>query len=142
MFTSVIFGLQAMERIGAAEGGGLMRFWSWSLTLAVAALFLLIPLTVVMLPEARDALRQTRFLPNDGLWSPGPLHTAHQSIGANCNACHRRPFERVRDQVAQLEARGIDVDYRPGSGVRIGPHFCHREDECDRVVAAIVEARG
>ncbi len=43
--------------------------------------------------------------------------------------------------VHELEARGIDVDYRPGAGVRIGPHYCHREDECDRVVDAIAEAR-
>jgi DMATS type aromatic prenyltransferase len=38
-----------------------------------------------------------------------------------------------------LGERGIDVDYRPGAGLRVSPHFCHREDECDRVVDAIAE---
>jgi predicted CXXCH cytochrome family protein len=37
-------------------------------------------------------------LPSDALWSPGPLHTAHQSIGTRCDACHAKPFEPVRDQ--------------------------------------------
>jgi kynureninase len=41
-----------------------------------------------------------------------------------------------------LGGRGIDVDFRPGAGLRVGPHFCYREDECDRVVDAIVEAAG
>jgi kynureninase len=39
-----------------------------------------------------------------------------------------------------LDERGIDVDYRPGAGLRVSPHFCAREDECDRVVAALAEA--
>jgi kynureninase len=42
---------------------------------------------------------------------------------------------------AALEHQGIDVDHRPGAGLRIAPHFCHREEECDRVIEAIVEAR-
>src|SRR5262249_28898062 len=46
---------------------------------------------------------------------------------------------RGEDVVHELEARGIDVDYRPGAGVRVGPHYCHREEECDRVVDAIAE---
>jgi DMATS type aromatic prenyltransferase len=40
---------------------------------------------------------------------------------------------------AALRDRGIDVDHRPGAGLRVAPHFCHREDECDRVVDAIAE---
>lgn len=42
--------------------------------------------------------------------------------------------------VKKLEDQAIDVDYRPGAGIRIGPHFCHREDECDRVIDAIAAA--
>jgi kynureninase len=42
--------------------------------------------------------------------------------------------------VEQLEGEGIDVDYRPGAGIRVGPHVCHRDDECDRVIDAIAGA--
>ncbi|MFO0757890.1 MAG: aminotransferase class V-fold PLP-dependent enzyme [Byssovorax sp.] len=44
--------------------------------------------------------------------------------------------------VEALEARGIDIDYRPGAGLRIAPHFCHREDECDRVIDVLAETPG
>lgn len=42
--------------------------------------------------------------------------------------------------VDALEPLGIDVDYRQGAGVRVAPHYCQREDECDRVVDAIAQA--
>jgi len=39
--------------------------------------------------------------------------------------------------VAALAEQGIDIDVRPGAGIRVGPHACSTEDECDRVVDAI-----
>lgn len=38
-----------------------------------------------------------------------------------------------------LIARGIIVDYRPGAGIRVAPHFYTRDDELDAAVAAIDE---
>jgi kynureninase len=44
-------------------------------------------------------------------------------------------------EVAQwLLARDIVVDYRPGAGIRVAPHFYTSDDEIERVVAAIDEA--
>ncbi len=44
-------------------------------------------------------------------------------------------------EVAQyLLARDILVDYRPGAGIRLAPHFYTRDDELDAAVAAIDEA--
>lgn len=43
-------------------------------------------------------------------------------------------------EVAQaLLARGILVDYRPGAGIRIAPHFYTRDDELEAAVGAIDE---
>lgn len=39
-----------------------------------------------------------------------------------------------------LLERGVLVDYRPGAGVRIAPHFYTRDDELDRVMDTIDEA--
>lgn len=87
------------ERQGeAASSGPRMSPWSWALSLGFALLFLLLPLSGVVMPGIQEPLRETPLLPSDGLWSPGPLHTAHQSIGTKCEACHARPFEPVRDQ--------------------------------------------
>ena len=78
--------------------GPRMSPWSWALSLGFAALFLLLPLSGVVMPGIQDPLRDTPLLPSDALWSPGPLHTAHQSIGNRCDACHVKPFEPVRDR--------------------------------------------
>ena len=37
-----------------------------------------------------------------------------------------------------LLERDILIDYRPGAGIRIAPHFYNTEDECDAVMAEIV----
>jgi kynureninase len=37
----------------------------------------------------------------------------------------------------QLLARDFLIDYRPGAGIRIAPHFYNTADECDAVIAEI-----
>ena len=71
--------------------------WSWVLVFSVSTLFLLIPLAGVIYPPISDLLRERSLLPDDTLWSSGPLNPAHQFIGKNCNACHKKPFESVRN---------------------------------------------
>jgi kynureninase len=41
----------------------------------------------------------------------------------------------------ELIARGFAVDYRPGSGIRVGPHFFSTEDECRSVLDEMVAIR-
>jgi kynureninase len=40
---------------------------------------------------------------------------------------------------AELEERAILCDFRPGAGIRIGPHFFTTDDEIRHVVAQIVD---
>ena len=47
--------------------------------------------------------------------------------------------QRVHDE---LNARGFSVDFRPGVGIRVGPHFYNTADECAAVLDAMVELRG
>jgi kynureninase len=37
----------------------------------------------------------------------------------------------------ELLRREVIVDYRPGAGIRISPHFYSTDDECDRAIAEI-----
>ncbi|MGH9846799.1 MAG: aminotransferase class V-fold PLP-dependent enzyme, partial [Blastocatellia bacterium] len=39
--------------------------------------------------------------------------------------------------VRELDARNVLVDYRPGAGIRIGPHFFNSDEELEAVVAEI-----
>jgi kynureninase len=37
----------------------------------------------------------------------------------------------------ELLHREVIVDYRPGAGIRVSPHFYTADEECDRVIAEI-----
>jgi len=52
-----------------------------------------------------------------------------------------RPDENGPAFVKALEERGILVDYRPGAGIRVSPHFYTLEDELDEFREALVELR-
>ena len=40
---------------------------------------------------------------------------------------------------AELEQRGILGDFRPGAGIRLGPHFFTTDDEIRLAIAQIAE---
>ena len=50
-------------------------------------------------------------------------------------------FEGSQAAAAALGARGIQVDHRPASGLRVSPHFYNSDDELDLFVAAVQELR-
>ena len=51
------------------------------------------------------------------------------------------PIPDAEDVETALSKQGIDVDSRPGAGLRLGPHPCYAEEACDRVARAIATAR-
>lgn len=73
-------------------------FWSWTLALSIIGFFMLIPFSGLVYSSLRDPLRATAMVPSDNIWTSGPLHASHQSIGADCNACHLTPFKMVRNE--------------------------------------------
>ena len=52
------------------------------------------------------------------------------------------PEERGRAIVAELGRRGILVDFRPGAGVRIAPHFYTLDGEVEETVENLAESVG
>jgi kynureninase len=50
-------------------------------------------------------------------------------------------FDGAEQATAELIARGYTCDYRPGAGLRLGPHLYTTDDECDAVVAEVAELR-
>jgi predicted CXXCH cytochrome family protein len=72
------------------------RAASWVLIGLTLALGLAIPLATIWMHRVGQA---TPFaLPDDRLWSSGPLSAAHaHAIGKDCGACHQDLFVRVRD---------------------------------------------
>ena len=110
-----------------------LRRTSWIGALLVLALCLVLPALSLLQPEAATQLRQSP-LPDDSLWSSGPLHGAHFTAGVakDCNACHQTPFVMVADSAC------LDCHRNLNEHVDIGVHeaasfsdvrcaSCHRE---------------
>ena len=51
-------------------------------------------------------------------------------------------FDGAEQVTEGLIARGYTCDYRPGAGLRLGPHLYTTDDECDAVVAEVATLRG
>ena len=95
----------------AAYRTGLEQTWlsrrkpAWLLALLVLVLGLLLPWLV-----PRDSVPRWA---SDAIWSPGPLHAAHAlTVGADCNACHTVPFQRVQDATCLTCHRAV-ADHAP-----------------------------
>ena len=75
-----------------------LRSSSWFLVAVVAIVFLAIPLAGVFDKNLAQQLRETP-LPDDALWSSGPLASAHRTVGIadDCDSCHEKPFVMVED---------------------------------------------
>jgi kynureninase len=41
--------------------------------------------------------------------------------------------------VAELARRGVLVDFRPGAGIRVSPHFYNLDSELERAIGEIAE---
>jgi hypothetical protein len=101
----------AAPQAGSGEGGfslsGLVpgkRAMSWFLAVAILITFLAVPIVSNLTREravpVAKAGRTDRIL-GDGAWSTGPLSLAHSTLANQCEACHVKPFEAVRDQTCR-----------------------------------------
>lgn len=73
------------------------RPWAVRIALAIAALFILLPLLASVVPVAGKWLRLIPLVPSDHAWSTGKVSDAHAHFGTNCNTCHTLPFIPVRN---------------------------------------------
>jgi len=87
-------------------GGWSKRRLSWTLAAVILLFALLLP-GLSMLQPLTSIMRGSIALPDDSLWLSGPVHNAHSSTAAECEACHVRPFQRVPDS-ACMECHTVD----------------------------------
>lgn len=89
--------LQSLYHTRLSETRLNKRVWSWFLSIGILIALLMIPLSGILQPPLLKVLRENSWLPDDSLWSTGPLHPSHQSIGKECDTCHLSPFRMVRN---------------------------------------------
>ena len=81
------------------------RSLSWAVVAVVLLFALLLP-GLSLLQPLTSVTRSTA-LPDDSFWLAGPVHSAHSSTAAECEACHVRPFQRVPD-AACIECHTVE----------------------------------
>jgi kynureninase len=90
-----------------------------------------------MIAVREKSLRQTSRLIELAEARGFPVTVAHEPSRRGGTVAFDVPHAR---EVAQaLLARNVIVDYRPGAGIRVAPHFYTSDDELDAAVAAIDE---
>ena len=109
------------------------RRLSWLGFAAVLILFLGLPMAAFHDEEAERIIEEFN-LPDDGSWLSGAISAPHRHFADNCNQCHRKPFERVRDE-ACLDCHGnitahSDPEVFDLPRLHLTPcAVCHREHE-------------
>lgn len=90
-----------------------LRRYSYGLALLVALIGLGLPLLSFFEPETVRVVEEFTG-PTDQVWSTGPLAAAHHlpGIADDCNVCHAKPFERVKNQ-ACLECHDKTTTHFP-----------------------------
>ncbi|MFK8080993.1 MAG: cytochrome c3 family protein [Granulosicoccus sp.] len=76
------------------------RLFGWVLTLVVLVVSVILPLSYHYLSRFQDAteVASLSWPISDTVWSSGPLHEAHASLGESCNSCHVELFQKVTDE--------------------------------------------
>jgi predicted CXXCH cytochrome family protein len=74
------------------------RPWAWAFFIVCFGFGLLLPWAGLSGDGSLlQSLRATP-IPADGQWSSGALHPAHAELELECEACHAKPFQRVRNE--------------------------------------------
>ncbi len=122
-----------------------VRAMSWLAALTCLVMLLVLPIWQVYQP--RDALAGTEDTKLDVMWNPGEISSAHKTIGNQCQSCHTKPFQRVKDAACAA--------CHQNSGPHIGSYIalqaqvfggqrcasCHREHQGEDGMKK-VDARG
>jgi predicted CXXCH cytochrome family protein len=113
--------------------GWSVRRSAWIAAVLVLVVGLILPGLGLFSPEMGALMRSTP-LPDDNLWSSGPLVAAHRTAGitTDCQACHTTPFVMVEDEACLACHRDmtehVDLEGHPAelfTDTRCAS--CHRE---------------
>ncbi len=127
--------LRAQSRLSLSEARVSKRRWSWALFVLVLGLGALLPLAGRYLPSAMTAALPSA-LQHD-IWISGPISSAHQNIGSQCELCHLQPFEMAPDRACagchqNLAHHADDADVMQELGLDSQRcASCHHEHEGD-----------
>ena len=85
------------SRLSLDATGISKRALAWLAFAVILGLFLALPVINATMPVMRALTADLKMSP-DIAWNPGPLAAPHQRLTSDCAACHKQPFERVKDR--------------------------------------------
>jgi len=76
------------------------RLLAWSLSIIVLALSIALPLAYHFFSKSDTAAESANvsWPITDTIWTSGPLHEVHASLGDSCNSCHVKLFQKVTNE--------------------------------------------
>jgi len=89
--------LQSRSNTSLTTTGLSKRRWSWLLFIVVTGLFLALPISAFYNKEVRDLFIDAP-VTADIAWKSGEFAAAHRFFADDCQACHQKAFETVRDK--------------------------------------------
>lgn len=111
-----------------------LRSLSWLAAVLCAVALLLLPLWDAYSPPEL-VIEGPAPIKMDAMWNPGPISSAHKNIGNQCQNCHTKPFQRVRD-LACLSCHKASGPHIPAHAALQAKVFegqrcasCHREHQ-------------
>ena len=92
----------ATKILAGVSTGPSKRWLSWAAIIVVAYLGWISPWSTTSFTTEKEPPNEPSSLgivqvTSEEVWSTGPLHNVHRSIGDDCTACHETPFEPVTD---------------------------------------------
>lgn len=125
------------------------RQWSWTLAVAVAVLFFVLPLVAFAIkPDVKGAdymagHKNGALAGWDVVWTSGDISGPHKFFGDNCEACHQQPFRMVRDESCLSCHQGIQhhADTTKFEFAAFGGQLCqscHKEHNAGLGKAALI----
>jgi predicted CXXCH cytochrome family protein len=121
-------------RLSLEQLGMYKRRWAWGMFIALLGLLFAIPFSGAVRKDGSETLRSLH-LPSDHAWLPGPLHASHAVLNERCEACHEKPFIRVRSEAClTCHATNLHSHVPAKSPVSVAPErlactSCHAEHE-------------
>ncbi|MEO8358999.1 MAG: FHA domain-containing protein [Vicinamibacteria bacterium] len=135
--TDVLGPLRERSRLSLAATHLSKRGLSWGLFALVAFFMLALPFAHATSPDLREGGAQPLPGPLKSVawavaWNPGPLSQGHHLLAAQCDACHRTPFEPVPDAACVRCHKNTGphvVASSPSASVDLGVRCaeCHRD---------------
>ena len=86
---------------------------AWTGFVLILLLCLIVPMAGFFNHDTGKLLHKIPVAPDDGLWLSGEISSQHKHFASNCNACHVKPFQKVKNAACLACHKDVTVHADP-----------------------------